>query len=59
MTSFRRHHTIVGADLTEGERSAEWDWGAVHGRWSVAQALSVLAGVSLTIWTTVLVALLT
>ena len=59
MLSFRRHQSIAGADFAEGEQSAEWDWGAVRGRWSVGQALTVLAGVSLTVWTAVLVALLT
>lgn len=58
MTDIRHDQTVAAMNFSTEDKTADWAWGPVGGRWSVAHAMSVLAGLSLTLWVGVLIVLL-
>ena len=57
MSSFRQYLDTAASYASE-EVADALEWSAVGGRWSVAHAMTLLAGVSFLLWLLVLMALL-
>lgn len=54
-----QHSQMAGElPLASDDTSQDWSWTAVRDRWSLGHSLMILAGVSFTLWTGILVLLL-
>jgi|GEM_PF-5301301 len=58
MSNARNHPLPTGVDIGSDGSVRDWRWGAIPGRWAVGPALTVLAAISLAVWTGVLLLLL-
>ena len=58
MTTFSSQTSTHDNSILSGAEVGEWQWSAVRDRWSLGHALAVLGVISLTVWLTVLLALL-